>query len=202
MKILLVTVMTIMLLTGAPAHSQKQNPSEGPAATQVPTSPAAAGAKSNLGTLSMQTNVDCELKINGDSQGILTAGQTQQLQVKPGKIFVECRASEDSWDGYSPLIRAGQQEDVRLRMPPPGRFTLREEGTHDAELGLIWAASVNDGPIDWPGAKDYCASKGGYRCNERPTLCIPSGDVTAGPIELIQRMIAETGRKRIQVRRN
>jgi len=164
MKILLGTVMTVVLLISTSAYSQKQSPSETRDAEPAQASPDAAAAQARLGTLIVQASTDCELKINGDSMGILRAGQPQEMQLKPGQVFVECSASEDSWDGSSPVLRAGQQANVRLRLPPPGRFTERAEGTHDAELGVIWTASVNDGPIDWPGAKAYCASKGaGWR---------------------------------------
>lgn len=119
-----------------------------------------AAIPAGLGLLVVQANTDCELKVNGDPQGRLAGKQIREFPIKPGRVFVECEASPESSGRAIESIRLGKPTEVKLRMPPPGRFTERAEGRHDAELKLIWTLSVIEADIDWPGAKRYCESKG------------------------------------------
>lgn len=119
-----------------------------------------AAIPAGMGMLLVQANTDCELKINGDPQGRLPGKTPQTFPMKPGRAFVECNASDDASDRAIESIKLGEATEVKLRMPPPCRFTERAEGRHDAELGVIWTMSVNEADIDWRGAKRHCESKG------------------------------------------
>lgn len=119
-----------------------------------------AAIPAGMGMLVVQANTDCDLKINGDPQGRLAGKTPQTFPMKPGRAFVECSASDESSDRAIESIKLGEPTEVKLRMPPPGRFSERAEGRHDAELGVVWTMSVNEADIDWPGAKRHCESKG------------------------------------------
>lgn len=155
MSLLLKSATMALLLASMPAISA------GPAQGGQDES---AAIPEDLGLLVVQANTGCELKINGDPRGILEGKQPREFPMKPGRVFVECSASADASDRAIESIRLGTRTEVKLRMPPPGRFTERAEGRHDAELGVIWTLASNEDDIDWPGAKRYCESKGaGWR---------------------------------------
>jgi hypothetical protein len=143
---------------------------------------AAAASEARMATLLFRTDADCALSINGEAQGVLAVGQTKSVKVNPGDQIVDCVSTESSAASISEVktATAGTQSAVVLQLAGSlqqaraqqaaaaqqqalrNRFTAQGDGTvRDSQTGVIWAAQDNGSDIDWNGARNYCASRGG-----------------------------------------
>jgi biopolymer transport protein ExbD len=138
-------------------------------------------------TLVIKADADCQLTVNGEGKGKLTANQTQSIDVKPGDQLIEC-VTTDGTSAYAQETKtvaagaqavvvlsptaaiAARQQEAQQRAAAesaarnPGNLGFVDLGggiLKDTKTGLEWTQSDNGRDIDWNGARNHCAARGG-----------------------------------------
>jgi len=129
-----------------------------------------AAAQANKARLVIKSDADCNLSVNGESQGQLQAGQTRTLSVGSGEQLIECASTEVAGAVVEEVktLVAGSQSVLQLKLADSlqsarnaNRFAAVDQGfIRDSQTGLVWTQSDNGSDIIWQGARQYCASKG------------------------------------------
>lgn len=148
---------------------------------------AAAAAAATEGTLIVKADADCKLTVNGKPSGALLANQTKPVKVSAGEHLVECVSAEAGGAraqeaknvaaGAQVVVVlalaekiAGKQREAQQRAAAesaaraPGNLGLVDLGSgvlKDTKTGLEWTRSDNGSAIDWNGARNHCATRGG-----------------------------------------
>lgn len=138
-------------------------------------------------TLVVKADADCQLTVNGEGKGKLTANQTQSIKVSPGEQLIECVTTDGTGAnaqetktvaaGAQAVVVlalfdaiAGKQREAQQRVAAeslarnPGNLGFVDQGggiLKDTKTGLEWTQSDNDSGINWNGARNHCWSRGG-----------------------------------------
>lgn len=136
-------------------------------------------------TLVVKADADCQLTVNAEGKGKLTANQSQSIKVSPGEQLIECVTTDGTGANAQETVAAGAQAVVVLALAEaiavkqreaqqraaaesaardPGNLGFFDLGggiLKDTKTGLEWTQSDNGSNIDWNGARNYCASRGG-----------------------------------------
>jgi hypothetical protein len=137
--------------------------------------------------LVVKADADCQLTVNGEGKGKLTANQTQLIKVSPGEQLIECVTTDGTSANAqeTKTVAAGAQAVVVLSLAAviaarqqeaqqraaaesaarnPGNLGFVDLGggiLKDTKTGLEWTQSDNGRDIDWNGARNHCAARGG-----------------------------------------
>jgi hypothetical protein len=148
---------------------------------------AAEAAAKQQATLVVKTDADCQLTVNGEDKGNLTAGQTQSIKINPGDQMIECVTTNGSGAKAeaTKAVEAGTQALVELALADeiarkqleaqqravaesaardPGNLGFVDLGggiLKDTKTGLEWTQNDNGSGINWRNARKYCSSRGG-----------------------------------------
>jgi len=116
-----------------------------------------SGNQIDSASIAVKSVVDCQLVVNGEDVGPLTAGQTLVVKVIAGDQLVECRGTNGGASQAITTVESGKQAIVKLSAPP--RFAKRGMEMVDTLLGLYWQARPSSVDIIWSEAHRYCAQQ-------------------------------------------
>jgi hypothetical protein len=133
------------------------------------------------------TDVDCDWRIDGASQGRLKADEIKEAGVAPGKHLLQAK-SFDGLDLWSTVISVGQagQERVFIKLLPARQRreadTVRDQQEEqeykkhptwtDPKTSLTWTREDNGDDVNWEEAAVYCQNLqlGGYSDWRLPSI--------------------------------
>jgi hypothetical protein len=126
--------------------------------------PCDAAYKAGKARFTVVSDANCKLSVNDQPQGTLAANQEKAVTVAGGKQVIKCASTEVA----GAVARDEQQVEAGCGSASFEvasfwhRFAAQKNGTvKDAETGLTWLQSDNGADIDWKGAQQFCAGKGG-----------------------------------------
>ncbi len=141
-------------------------------------------AKAGHSLITVTSDANCKLTINGESKGTLAANQARDVETGGGKKVFECASSE--FPGavtQDTLSSGGGCGTVTFEVAQTWRrFSAQKNGSvADTDSGLSWMPSDNGADIDWTGAKKYCADKGGRLPTEKEMRELHAGEALRTP---------------------
>jgi len=140
--------------------------------------------EANQVLLTVVSDAECKLTVNDKPYGTLLPNQEKTFNVDTKRQVTRC--SSTRFPGAvaqdEQLIQRGCGS-VRFEVDTIWRrFTAQKNGgVHDTETGLTWAQSDNSKDIDWNGAKQYCAEKGGRLPTQEELRTLHLGDASYTP---------------------
>jgi hypothetical protein len=149
-------------------------------------------------TLLVITDMDCDWKFDGVSQGRLKADDAKTVSVSPGKHLVQA-ISVDGKDNWRTIIGiSGEgQEIVEIKLKDLQRQRLQNEQLEldeekrkkekeaqakedakptwtDPDTSLMWMKRDNGSDVNWKPASQYCANLGKTRYQEYSDWRLPT----------------------------
>ena len=119
---------------------------------------AAAAAAANKGTLVIQVDADCALKIDGSAIQTLRKDEATPVSVMAGEQLIECVSTEN------PEVRVRQVKAISGGVKSVLVLELAEQLAASSDVlklnGVTWAKRDNGSDINWSNAKNYCAGLG------------------------------------------
>jgi len=135
-------------------------------------------AKAGRALVTVTSDANCKLTINGEAKGTLTANQPRDVEAAGGKQVIDCASTEVSGAAtQDTLLLGGGCGSMTFEVAQAWhRFTADKGGAvADADTGLRWIQSDNGADIDWNGAKQYCAGKSGRLPTEKELSQLHTG---------------------------
>lgn len=141
-------------------------------------------SEANQVLLTVVSDAECKLTVNDKPYGTLLPNQEKTFTVDTQKQVARCSSTRfpGAVDQDEQLIERGCGS-VRFEVDALwSRFTAQKnDGVKDTETGLTWAQSDNGKDIDWNGAKQYCAEKGGRLPTQEELSTLHLGDASNNP---------------------
>jgi hypothetical protein len=129
-------------------------------------------------SLTLRTDADCALQVNGKAAGSVLRAQPREIQVKPGPWSITCQGSDgpEARAKLEGVAQPGESAELALRV----RWAdLGAQGLLDRRSKLQWTRSDNGKDLNWPEAKAWCVGQGeGWRLPSRLEL---EGLYNSGP---------------------
>jgi hypothetical protein len=141
-------------------------------------------SEANQVLLTVVSDAECKLTVNDKPYGTLLPNQEKTFNVDTKRQVARCASTR---------FPGAVAQDEQLLPKGCGwvrfevdalwrRFTAEKSGgVKDTETGLTWAQSDNGKDIDWNGAKQYCAEKGGRLPTQEELRTLHLGDALNTP---------------------
>lgn len=116
------------------------------------------GPPAGNGSLELQSDAACVLRVGDQRVGTLAPGSRQVVVLSAGEHEVVC-TSQDWPDVVARErvgLQAGETRPLRLRL----RWAVVAEGVLDRTQRLLWTREDNGTDIDGPAASAWCQAKG------------------------------------------
>lgn len=130
----------------------------------------AAARAEALAQLSLSSDADCTLQVNGRAAGTVTRAQPRVMRLAAGTVSLSCQgtASPEAREQLQLTLRPGDAVARELRV----RWVdLGAAGLKDRHTGLQWTRADNGQDVDWREAQAWCAGRGaGWRLPTRAEL--------------------------------
>jgi hypothetical protein len=129
--------------------------------------PCEKAANADQVLMTVTSDADCKLTVNGKPQATLTANQEKTVKVPgggDGKQVLRCASTQvaGAVAEQEDLMSGGCRSYTFEVAKTWSRFTAAKKGfVTDSQTGLSWLQSDNGGDIDWNAAKKFCTDKGG-----------------------------------------
>lgn len=163
-------VCLVMAAPGGNVWAQEEDPCE-------------AAAKAGQVLLTVVSDAECALTVNGKPYGTLSANKEKTITVGTQKQVTRCASVKfpGAVAQDEQLIESGCGSVTFEVNALWSRFTAQKNGVKDSETGLTWAQSDNGKDIDWNGAKQYCTEKGGRLPTQEELRTLHLGDALNTP---------------------
>ncbi len=119
-------------------------------------------AKAQSTELIVHTDLACQLLVDGQSRGAVTAGTHAHLSPSPGEHRIEAIATDGAahWE-QTVIAESASPQHLDILVRAAGQPEPHErEYWQDPNTHIIWAASDNGSGVSWSQAAYYCRALG------------------------------------------